>query len=620
MAAQFLSTEDGIKQIPAPNGYPAKSITETIINGFFEVNRKWTVTYWNKAAEDLLGVLARDIVGKNIWREFAGIIPVDFYVVYHKAFQQDSPVHFEEYWGELGTWFDVITYHCDDTLSVSFKSSNKSVHPEHPKNRTQQLQIINELYRFVTEVTNDSLWEWDLRTSEFFWIDGGHKRTFGYNVENALIPQSFWESCLHPDDKKRVLDRLHETIDKGSGHIWIEEYRFKKANGTYAYVHDRGHIIYDDDKKITRMIGATQDITARKETEIQLLESERKLSLIARQTVNAVVITDASEHIIWVNSAFTRITGYKPEEVMGKKPGFLQGQDTDPLTVDYLRKQMKDSLPFDCDILNYNKSGHAYWVHLQGQALFDEEGKRDRYFAIQTDVTEKKLLQNKLTLERITRQKEITEAVLTAQQNERADIGKELHDNLNQILGATKLYIEMARKDEENRELCLQKSSEYIVNVIEEIRKISKNLATPGMVMGLFDNIKILLDDLGIINPIKIDFHHEGIDEDELNDKLQLNIFRIVQEQLNNILKHAAATSATIDLSRNKDEIILLITDNGKGFDTDQKRKGVGIRNIMGRAELCQGRAEIKSQPGKGFQLRVALRHPCPDVTMTLLD
>lgn len=368
------------------------------------------------------------------------------------------------------------------------------------------------------------------------------------------------------------------------------------------------------------MIGATQDITARKEIEMHLLESEQKLALITRQTVNAVVITDAEEHIIWTNSAFNRITEYTPEEAMGRNPSFLQGKDTDPLTVAYLKKQMKDNLPFDCDILNYSKSGRKYWVHIQGQALFDKEGKRDRYFAIQTDITEKMLLQNKLSLERITRQKEITEAVLTAQQNERAEIGKELHDNLNQVLGATKLYIEMARKDEKNREQCLQKSSEYIVNVIEEIRKISKNLATPGMVMGLFDNIKILLDDLSVINPIEIDFHHEGIDEDELDDKLQLNIFRIVQEQLNNILKHAVATSAAIDLSRNKDEIILLITDNGKGFDTTQKRKGVGIRNIMSRAELCQGRAEIKSQPGKGFQLRVALRHPCPDVTMTLLD
>ena len=91
----------------------------------------------------------------------------------------------------MGAWFDVITYHCDDTLSVSFKSSNHPGHPLLPKNPEQQLKILNELYRFVTEVTNDCLWEWDLQTKEMFWIDGGHKRVFGYQIENALIPKVF---------------------------------------------------------------------------------------------------------------------------------------------------------------------------------------------------------------------------------------------------------------------------------------------------------------------------------------------------------------------------------------------------------------------------------------------
>ena len=81
-------------------GYPEKSITEIIVNGFFTVDRQWTVVYWNKAAEKILNVPAQDIVGKNLWEEFAGAIPVEFYMVYHNAFRQDIPVHFEEYWGK----------------------------------------------------------------------------------------------------------------------------------------------------------------------------------------------------------------------------------------------------------------------------------------------------------------------------------------------------------------------------------------------------------------------------------------------------------------------------------------------------------------------------------------
>jgi PAS domain S-box-containing protein len=339
------------------------------------------------------------------------------------------------------------------------------------------------------------------------------------------------------------------------------------------------------------------------------MKKKKKLSLIARQTVNAVIITDSEQKITWVNSAFTHITEYQPEEVIGRKPGtFLQGKETDPLTVQYLREKIKAKEPFDCEIINYSKSGRKYWMHIQGQPLLDENGNIQRYFAMETDVTEKILLERKLVQERLTRQIEISSAVLKAQENERENIGKELHDNLNQILGAAKLYIEMARTDEENREMFLGKSSRYILKVIDEIRKISKTLATPGThVMGLSSSIKVLLDDMIMVHPIKIEFQQEGIDEEKIDKKLQLDIFRIVQEQLNNILKHSKATHASIHLTRQEDEIDLLISDNGEGCDILKENGGMGILNIKSRAESYHGVVTIVSKPGEGFELNVVL-------------
>jgi PAS domain S-box-containing protein len=478
-----LST-NGYKPSDADNSYPKESIAGSVANGFFTVDQTWTVKYWNKAAEKLLGVESKDIIGTNLWKKFAGKIPVNFYEHYHKALLQDIPIYFKEYWAELGAWFDVITYHSEDVLSVSFKSSNQLAYSQRPE---LQLKVLNELYRFVSEITNDCLWEWDLRLRELFWIDGGHKRVFGYQIENALIPQSFWEDRIHPEDKVRILEKLNKIIGEGTVSLWEEEYRFENVNGDYSYVHDRGHIIYEDGKP-SRMIGATRDVTARRLSEIQLMK------------------------------------------------------------------------------------------------------------------------------ERLTRQKEITNAVLSAQEAERSNIGKEMHDNLNQILGAAKLYIEMARSDEESRELCLEKSSGYIVHVIEEIRRISKSLATPGMVMGLIESIGILTDDLNIIHAVKIEFHEDGIDEEDLNDKLQLDIFRIVQEQLNNVVKHAEATQAIIHLTRQADEVVVRISDNGQGCDLSKVQKGVGIINITSRAELYHGRVKVTSKPGKGYELKVVLRIP-PDMT-----
>ncbi|MEI9909279.1 MAG: PAS domain S-box protein [Bacteroidota bacterium] len=602
MPLKLLSSFKGVQKTESNTSYPGKPITEVIINGFFTVNREWTVKYWNRAAEKLLGVKATEIVGKNVWESFAEIIPLEFSAIYHKAFLQDIPAYFEEYWGEMGAWFDVITYYGGDTLSVSFKSNNKPLKP------VKQLKALNELYRSVTKITNDCLWERNFQTKDIFWIDGGHKRIFGYPTENALIPASFWESRIHTDDKDRILTRLNKIIAQGTVSLWEDEYRFKRANGEYAYVHDRGHIIYEEGK-ISRMIGATQDITARKLIEIKLLESEKKLSLIARQTVNAVIITDMEGKITWVNSAFTQISEYEPEEVMGRKPGsFLQGKETDPSIVQYLRQRIKDKKSFDCVIINYSKSGRKYWMHIQGQPLFDEKGNCERFFAIETDISEKVLLENKLAEGILKRHREITDAVLTAQEKERADLGKELHDNLGQILAVAKLYIQMAKTYETDREMYLEKSCEFIGNVIDEIRNISKTLVIPGKhIIGLSDNINNLLHDLVRLQSIKIEFHEDGIAGEDLDEKLQRTIFRIVQEQVNNILKHSKATRATINLSKREEKIILLISDDGKGCDIQKENNGVGIINIKSRAELYHGSVTIASKPGKGFELKVVL-------------
>ncbi len=483
MDVKLLSSMSAVKQTDRHNGTTQKLVIETLINGFFKVDHNWTVRYWNHAAEEILGIQAlTDIVGKNLWEKFSGSIPPAFCKAYHNALLQDIPVHFEEYWEERESWFDVITYHFDNTLSVSFKSSPQPAHSRHPDHPEQKLRVLNELYRFVAEVTNDCLWEWNLQSKVLFWIDGGHKRVFGYDVEDALVPQSFWESLLHPDDKMRILLKLNKILTARSGSEWEEEYRFKKANGEYAYVHERGHIFYGEDKRAARMIGATQDITTRKLAEMQLVE------------------------------------------------------------------------------------------------------------------------------ERLTRQKEITYAVLKAQENERTGIAKELHDNMNQVLGAAKLYIEMAKTDEENRDMCLEKSSAYVLQVIEEIRRLSKTLATPGMhFIGVVESIRDLVDDLVTVHALKIEFQENGIGVEELDEELQLNIFRIVQEQTNNILKHAKATHAHIALTKLPGKISLVISDNGEGCDMAKTKKGMGNIHIRSRAELFHGKTSIVSKPGEGYTLKVVL-------------
>lgn len=110
-----------------------------------------------------------------------------------------------------------------------------------------------------------------------------------------------------------------------------------------------------------------------------------------------------------------------------------------------------------------------------------------------------------------------------------------------------------------------------------------------------------------MLHTIKIEFRRGGIDEEDLDERLQLTIFRIVQEQLNNVLKHAKATHATINLSRKGNKILLVISDDGEGSNILEAEKGVGIINIKSRVEFYHGSVTIVSKPGEGYELKVVL-------------
>ena len=498
MPSTITSHENGFPKRDTAIHYPDAPITDIFGNGFFIVNRQWMVSSWNQMAANILGISSTDIAGKNLWIQFMDAIPDTFYTAYNRVSLQDVPVNFTIYWPEKMTWFEVTTCHFNDSLSVSFKISQN---PEEPLRSPQHLQSLNDMYRLITEVTTDCLWEWDHLTQQILWIDGGHKRAFGYEIVNALIPQGFWETKLHPDDKARILASIDHFFRDGVADEWEAEYRFRKFDGEYAYVHDRGHLIYNHDERTSRMIGATRDITDRKSAESKLLKSERNL----------------------------------------------------------VQQQLKN-------------------------------------------------------------QKQIIAAVLVAQEKERSSIGKELHDNLNQILGASKLYIELAKTDDENREMLLEKSAGFIVTVIEEIRDISKNLAAPRLnVMGLSECIKILVEDIMVISPMQIRFQEDDSYLDSLSETLQLDIFRIVQEQLNNIQKHAKASQAEIQLVKKNNTIELTISDNGVGCDTTTNHNGIGIMNIISRAEIYQGTVSIRSRPGEGYVLKVTFNELNIDRTAVLI-
>ncbi len=238
------------------------------------------------------------------------------------------------------------------------------------------------------------------------------------------------------------------------------------------------------------------------------------------------------------------------------------------------------------------------------------------YKSIQYSIERKKNLENiinariameqKLEEARIIKQKEIAEAVIVTQEKERHDISRELHDNINQQLTVAMMYIASEEKKHQGGSEILKLAASFILNAIEEIRSLTKNLVTPLIKdFGLVKAIDSILEDVGALQNLTITFNADQFFEFDIQYDFKLSIFRIIQEQLNNVLKHAHASHLKIELTRASNTISLLIADDGIGFDQSTQKEGIGIYNISSRVELFNGEMNISTAPNEGCSMRV---------------
>ena len=229
------------------------------------------------------------------------------------------------------------------------------------------------------------------------------------------------------------------------------------------------------------------------------------------------------------------------------------------------------------------------------------------------DVTETLNMQEQLLQTRVKQQKEISRAVMEAQEKYREWIGRELHDNVNQLLVASNMYLKNVKHKKNNTDEYVTKSIDIINEAIGEIRKLSWSLVPPTLNdIGLKDSIQNLLHYLPLENKsveCAID-----IDESQLPEGIKINIYRIIQEQVNNIIKHSQASKIKIILKQIGHTISLDISDNGIGFDTKQKVDGIGFNNIIRRTEVYDGKVAITSSPGKGCTIAIKFKVEAPGV------
>ncbi len=348
----------------------------------------------------------------------------------------------------------------------------------------------------------------------------------------------------------------------------------------------------------------------RKKSNEALREAIERYYLVANATNDIAWDWDLNKRrAFWVGNGIQHILKYdEKEKIVGTD--FWESQlhpDDKERVLDKLKMIFSEAKldKWEDEYRFRNNQGSYNYIYDRGFIVYKNDVPV-RMLGIMEDVTAKVMLEKKLDNEKKLKQQQITEAVITAQEKERTEIGKELHDNVNQLLSASRLYIDAAGNDTKNTSFLLSQASSFIKSAIEEIRTLSKVLHSPLISeWGLAESIRNLSEEMTAVNELMIDVDILELQEENLSENFKLTLYRMVQEQLTNILKHAKATEAYIAIKTDEQMITLLIKDNGIGFDTEKNRKGIGIINIISRANMYNGNVQLQSTLGGGSSLSV---------------
>jgi len=312
------------------------------------------------------------------------------------------------------------------------------------------------------------------------------------------------------------------------------------------------------------------------------------------------------------------ITVWNPQagKMFGWEEASILGSPLDTI-LPFLQKDKTGLLNKTIEIAAQKHNGSALLVELSIAQI--SQGGQQFYCSFIRDISARKkdeaalrAMELEILNHQVQQQKKISRAIIKAQEMERNHIGQELHDNVNQLLASIKLLLNTTGAKFEKIKEDLRYPVELIDNTIAEIRALSSRHVTPLKNLDLRDMVRGLLDHLQENYRIPIIFVYD-IENGTMDDELKLNIYRIIQEQLNNIIKHAAASHVTVSIEGEGKIITVGVSDDGKGFDPAKKRKGIGISNMINRIESFNGAVKIESSPGNGCNIIIKIPYPSFD-------
>ncbi|MBL3658870.1 PAS domain-containing protein [Fulvivirga sediminis] len=468
------------------------------------------------------------------------------------------------------------------------------------RNITRQKEMVKDLtetknrLQMAIEGAREGMWDWDITTNELVFNEY-HASMLGFAP--TMLKGNFTEFSqrIHPEDRDKTFYALMSHLNNESDY-YETEHRLKTYNDGWKWIMVHGKVMSrDSEGKPLRVIGTNVDIHDRKMAELALKRNQRRLATLMSNLPGMVYQcrNDENWSMIFSSEGALELTGYNSSDFTRAKLSFAD------LIVEKYRKEVWSTVqkavskkePYTLEYEITTKGGEKKWVWEQGREV--ENGILEGFVS---DISE-----------RMNAREKIISTIIETEDKERKRIAKELHDSLGQKLTTVSLNFNSLKKDlslSDSGEKKLNTGLNYLKEAIKDSREIAHNLMPQSIDdFGYVLSVQSLMADLERVTEINFEFY-DNLKGKRLPKNIELHLYRVTQEAINNILKYSKASQASIQLMAYEDEVLLTIEDDGVGFLYQEKMedetRSFGLRSMKNRVNSLSGNIEVESSLNNG--------------------
>lgn len=452
---------------------------------------------------------------------------------------------------------------------------------------------------------------------EIVYVSPQIEDLLGFTPDEWLAESGTWPRLLHPQDRDRVLAAEERAVR--TGEPFREEFRYVLDTGSEVWVRNEAVPVRDSTGRVISWQGLVLDITEQRTAEERVRKAEERFRALVEQLPAVTYVW--AESAPGANDFATTYVSPQIETVLGWPPEQWVN-DPDDLWIETIHDDDRERVlaenertdatgePFALEYRKHTRDGRVIWVHEEAQQVRGGPGVAREWQGVLFDITELKTTQEELqrTIDVLQNtddeRRSLLARVVHAQEQERQRIAADIHDDSIQKMTAVGLRLEALRALDLGKEgtTLLERLGESVELAIRRLRRLTFELRPPALDReGLEAALRQYLHELAIETDlvVRIDAHLDS----EPSDEVRAITYRISQEALANVRKHAHATQIRVEIGSDNKGIHVRIVDDGVGFDSQQvtPRPGhLGLTSIRERAELAGGTCRVTSEPGNG--------------------